>query len=63
VDSGKGRDSAIDPRAVFGSGCDQGSNIYPGNSGWPLLDDAGSVIGINTRKQVTYKFEGLGFAI
>jgi S1-C subfamily serine protease len=39
------------------------AKIYPGNSGGPLLDDAGNVIGINTLKQVTYKFEGLGFAI
>ena len=37
--------------------------IYPGNSGGPLIDDEGSVIGINTMKQITHKFEGLGFAI
>ena len=39
------------------------ASIYPGNSGGPLVDDHGSVIGINTMKQITHKFEGLGFAI
>jgi S1-C subfamily serine protease len=39
------------------------ARIYPGNSGGPLIDDKGKVIGINTLKVITYKFEGLGFAI
>ena len=39
------------------------AQIYPGNSGGPLINDKGEVIGINTKKLVTRKFEGLGFAI
>lgn len=39
------------------------AQIYPGNSGGPLVDEAGRVLGINTFKQITHKFEGLGFAI
>lgn len=39
------------------------AKIYPGNSGGPLLNRKGEVIGINTLKQITHKFEGLGFAI
>ncbi len=39
------------------------AQIYPGNSGGPLIDEQGQVIGINTKKLVTRKFEGLGFAI
>jgi len=39
------------------------AKIYPGNSGGPLVDETGKVIGINTMKQITHKFEGLGFAI
>ena len=39
------------------------AQIYPGNSGGPLIDEQGQVIGVNTKKLVTRKFEGLGFAI
>ncbi|MGD9369538.1 MAG: trypsin-like peptidase domain-containing protein [Desulfobacteraceae bacterium] len=39
------------------------AQIYPGNSGGPLVTMDGYVAGINTFKQLTYKFEGLGFAI
>ncbi|MCG8685140.1 MAG: trypsin-like peptidase domain-containing protein [Desulfobacterales bacterium] len=39
------------------------ADIYPGNSGGPLINEAGHVIGINTMKKLTHKFEGLGFAI
>ena len=39
------------------------AQIYPGNSGGPLVTAQGRVIGINTFKQLTRKFEGLGFAI
>lgn len=39
------------------------ARIYPGNSGGPLVNGKGEVIGINTFKQITHKFEGLGFAI
>ena len=39
------------------------AKIYPGNSGGPLVDEQGGVIGINTMKKITHKFEGLGFAI
>jgi serine protease Do len=50
------------------SGFEQGfiqtdTRIYPGNSGGPLVTADGRVVGINTFKQLTYKFEGLGFAI
>jgi V8-like Glu-specific endopeptidase len=39
------------------------AKIYPGNSGGPLINQRGEVIGINTLKEITHKFEGLGFAI
>ncbi len=39
------------------------AKIYPGNSGGPLVTETGEVIGINTFKKLTRKFEGLGFAI
>ena len=39
------------------------AQIYPGNSGGPLVTAQGRVVGINTFKQLTHKFEGLGFAI
>jgi serine protease Do len=39
------------------------AKIYPGNSGGPLLSEDGRVIGVNTLKRITRKFEGLGFAI
>jgi len=39
------------------------AQIYPGNSGGPLVTDNGRVVGINTFKKITHKFEGLGFAI
>ena len=37
--------------------------ISPGNSGGPLVDLAGDVIGINSLKLVDEKVEGMGFAI
>lgn len=39
------------------------AQIYPGNSGGPLVSAQGRVLGINTFKTLTRKFEGLGFAI
>ncbi len=39
------------------------AEIYPGNSGGPLITADGKVIGVNTMKMITDKFEGLGFAI
>lgn len=39
------------------------AEIYPGNSGGPLVTEDGRVVGINTMKKITNKFEGLGFAI
>ncbi|MGD9007794.1 MAG: trypsin-like peptidase domain-containing protein [Desulfobacteraceae bacterium] len=39
------------------------AQIYPGNSGGPLVTADGRVLGINTFKRLTRKFEGLGFAI
>ena len=50
------------------SGFEQGfiqtdAPIYPGNSGGPLVIMDGRVVGINTFKSITRKFEGLGFAI
>ena len=39
------------------------AKIYPGNSGGPLVTSDGRVLGINSFKKLTRKFEGLGFAI
>ncbi len=39
------------------------AKIYLGNSGGPLITTDGKVIGINTLKLITQKFEGMGFAI
>lgn len=39
------------------------AEIYPGNSGGPLITGDGHVVGVNTMKRITEKFEGLGFAI
>jgi S1-C subfamily serine protease len=39
------------------------AEIYPGNSGGPLVTADGRVVGVNTKKKITEKFEGLGFAI
>jgi serine protease Do len=39
------------------------ARIYAGNSGGPLITADGKVIGINTLKLITQKFEGMGFAI
>ncbi len=39
------------------------AQIYPGNSGGPLITEKGQVVGINTLKELTRNFEGLGFAI
>ena len=39
------------------------AEIYPGNSGGPLITEDGRVVGVNSMKLITSKFEGLGFAI
>lgn len=39
------------------------ARIYPGNSGGPLVTKEGKAVGVNTFKEITHKFEGLGFAI
>lgn len=39
------------------------SEIYPGNSGGPLVTEDGRVVGVNSMKLITEKFEGIGFAI
>ena len=39
------------------------AKVYPGNSGGPLVTPNGRVLGINSFKKLTRKYEGLGFAI
>ena len=46
-----------------GSFIQTNAQINPGNSGGPLIDPAGRVLGVNTKKKVGSAIEGLGFAI
>ncbi len=46
-----------------GSFIQTNAQINPGNSGGPLIDPAGRVLGVNTKKKVGNTIEGLGFAI
>jgi serine protease Do len=46
-----------------GSYIQTNAQISPGNSGGPLIDPRGRVLGINTKKEIGRGFEGLGFAI
>lgn len=39
------------------------AQISPGNSGGPLIDPQGNVLGVNTKKKTGKDIEGLGFAI
>ena len=46
-----------------GSYIQTNAQISPGNSGGPLIDPNGKVLGVNTKKKLGGAFEGLGFAI
>ena len=65
----KGIVSAIGPKPELGAGTwiQTDAAVNPGNSGGPLLDSAGEVIGINTARAVSAKADanvsGIGFAL
>jgi len=46
-----------------GSYIQTNAQISPGNSGGPLIDPKGKVLGVNTKKKFGRALEGLGFAI
>jgi serine protease Do len=59
--SGKGRDIRVDDGTRISNLIQTDAAINPGNSGGPLVDAAGSVVGVNTA--MASDSSGIGFAI
>ena len=61
--SGIGRSLINDDKVIFSDLLQTDAAVFPGNSGGPLCNMDGQIIGINTSKLTKENFEGIGLAI